>query len=46
MSLGYYFLLPVLFSFLTPLFKKFGSLRASSVLLNAILFLQAFNFYI
>ena len=44
MSLGYYFLLPVLFSFLTPLFKKFGSLRASSVLLNAILFLQAFSY--
>jgi formate hydrogenlyase subunit 3/multisubunit Na+/H+ antiporter MnhD subunit len=43
MSLSYYFLLPILFSFLTPLFKKFGTfgIRGSSVLLNAILFIQA-----
>ena len=42
MSLGYYFLLPVLFSFLTPYFKKMGSftLRGSSILLSLILFLQ------
>ena len=42
MSLGYYFLLPVLFSFLTPYFKKLGSftLRGSSILLSLILFLQ------
>ena len=46
MSLGYYFLLPVIFSFLTPLFKKFGAfgLRGSSVLLNAILFIQSFQY--
>lgn len=43
MSLGYYFLLPILFSFLTPLFKKFGTvgLRGSSILLTSILFVQA-----
>ena len=42
MSLGYYFLLPVLFSFLTPYFKKLGSfsLRGSSILLSLVLFLQ------
>ena len=46
MSLGYYFLLPVIFSFLTPLFKKFGEfgLRGSSILLNAILFIQALQY--
>lgn len=43
MSLGYYFLLPVIFSFLTPLFKKFGAfgVRGSSILLNSILFIQS-----
>ncbi|MFK5880987.1 MAG: proton-conducting transporter membrane subunit [Sulfurospirillum sp.] len=40
MSLGYYFLLPVIFSFLTPYFKKLGVLRASSIVLNLLLFLQ------
>ncbi len=40
MSLGYYFLLPVIFSFLTPYFKKIGLLRASSILLNLFLFLE------
>lgn len=42
-SLGYYFLLPVLFSFLTPYFKKLGNfwLRGSSVFLHFILFLQS-----
>ena len=42
MSLGYYFLLPVIFSFLTPYFKKLGfaTLRGSSILLSLILFLQ------
>ncbi len=46
MSLGYYFLLPVIFSFLTPFFKKFGSLslRGSSVLLNLLLFLQTLKY--
>ncbi len=43
MSLGYYFLLPVIFSFLTPYFKKLGSftLRGSSILLSFILFVQS-----
>ena len=42
MSLGYYFLLPVIFSFLTPYFKKLGSftLRGSSIVLSFILFAQ------
>ncbi|NPA74435.1 MAG: hypothetical protein GXO12_06955 [Epsilonproteobacteria bacterium] len=46
MSLGYYFLLPVLFSFLTPYFKKMGviTLRGSSILLNLVLFLQALKY--
>jgi len=46
MSLGYYFLLPVIFSFLTPFFKKMSSvsLRGSSVLLNLFLFLQTLQY--
>ncbi len=46
MSLGYYFLLPVAFSFLTPYFKKMGkiALRGSSILLNLILFIQALRY--
>lgn len=46
MSLGYYFLLPLLFSFLTPLFKKLGAfgLRGSSILLTLILLLQTFQY--
>ncbi|WP_331773884.1 complex I subunit 5 family protein [Sulfurospirillum sp. 1612] len=42
MSLGYYFLLPVIFSFLVPFFKKFGSfsLRSSAIVLHVILFVQ------
>lgn len=42
-SLGYYFLLPVIFSFLTPYFKKLGTfyLRGSSILLYFILFVQS-----
>jgi len=46
MSLGYYFLLPVIFSFLTPFFKKFGAfgVRGSSILLNAILFIQSLQY--
>ncbi len=46
MSLGYYFLLPVIFSFLTPFFKKLGNygVRGSSVLLNIILFYEALTY--
>ncbi len=46
MSLGYYFLLPVLFSFLIPFFKKLGKsgVGYSSVLLNLILFGGAFSY--
>lgn len=46
MSLGYYFLLPLAFAFLTPLFKKFGSfgIRGSSIVLNLILFLQTYQY--
>ncbi len=46
MSLGYYFLLPVIFSFLTPFFKKLGDygVRGSSVLLNIILFYEALTY--
>ncbi|MCF6172811.1 MAG: hypothetical protein L3J44_03395 [Campylobacteraceae bacterium] len=46
MSLGYYFLLPVIFSFFTPFFRKFGTfwLRSSSVLLNLFLFAQTLEY--
>ena len=46
MSLGYYFLLPVIFSFLTPYFRKLGTsvLRGSSVFLTFILFVQTLEY--
>jgi len=42
MSLGYYFLLPAIFSFLTPYFKRLGLfvLRGSSIVLMFVLFIQ------